>query len=143
AADETLLTTLQESAQVLAGEAGLTLQRIALGTEIDRRNSEAYFRTLVLHAADVILILDDDDHIRYASPSADALLGTTDLVGQSLPQLVARESAQAVHERLARVRGGDPDQGGDVWRVPRSDGEALVEASCRDLHGEPTVDGVV
>jgi diguanylate cyclase (GGDEF)-like protein/PAS domain S-box-containing protein len=143
AADETLLMTLQESAQVLAGEAGLTLQRIALGTEIDRRNSEAYFRTLVLHAADVILILDDEDNIRYASPSAAALLGTTDLVGRALPQLVAPQSARAVHERLGRVRGGGPDQGGDVWRVPRPDGEALVEASCRDLHGEPTVDGVV
>ncbi|MBX6748589.1 MAG: EAL domain-containing protein [Micromonosporaceae bacterium] len=143
AAEEPYLVTLQESAQVLADQAGLTLQRVWLNAEIDKRNREAYFRTLVLNAADVILILDADDRIRYASPSAATLFRSADLVGMSLPDLVAEESVPAVSERLARIRAGEGDPGGPVWRVGRPEGEALVEATCRDLRDEPTVAGVV
>jgi PAS domain S-box/diguanylate cyclase (GGDEF) domain len=143
AAEEPYLVSLQEAAQVLADQAGLTLQRVWLTEEIDKRNREAYFRTLVLNAADVILILDDDNRIRYASPSAVTLFRSADLVGVSLPELVAEESAPAVSERLARIRAGEGDPGGPVWRVGRPEGEALVDATCRDLRNEPTVTGVV
>ena len=144
AADEAVLANLQESAQVLADQTGLTLQRVLLSAEIDRRNSEAYFRTLVLNAADVILILDDADRVRYASPSAAALFEGADLRGEALPELVAQESGPVVRGRLTRIRDGASDEGGPAWRVPRPGaGEALVEARCRDLRGEPTVDGVV
>jgi diguanylate cyclase (GGDEF)-like protein/PAS domain S-box-containing protein len=143
AAEEPFLVSLQDAAQVLADQAGLTLQRVWLTDEVDKRNREAYFRTLVLNAADVILILDDDNRIRYASPSAATLFRSADLVGASLPDLVAEESASAVVERLARIREGAGDPGGPVWRVGRPEGEALVEATCRDLRGEPTVNGVV
>jgi len=143
AAEEPFLVSLHESAQVLADQAGLTLQRVWLTEEIDKRNREAYFRTLVLNAADVILILDDDNRIRYASPSAATLFRSADLVGTSLPDLFGETSTSAVTERLARIRAGEGDPGGPVWRVGRPEGEALVEATCRDLRGEPTVNGVV
>jgi diguanylate cyclase (GGDEF)-like protein/PAS domain S-box-containing protein len=143
AAEEPFLVSLQDAAQVLADQAGLTLQRVWLTEEVDKRNREAYFRTLVLNAADVILILDDDNRIRYASPSAATLFRSTDLVGAPLPDLVAEESASAVVERLARIREGEGDPGGPVWRVGRPEGEALVDATCRDLRDEPTVNGVV
>jgi len=144
AGDEALLATLQESAQVLAGQAGLTLERIALSDEIDRRNSEAYFRTLVVNTADVILILDPDERVRYASPSAADLFGTTELTGIALTDLVEPDSRDEVRRRLAHCRDGARDSDGQVWRVGRATrGEALVEATCRDLRGEPTVDGVV
>jgi diguanylate cyclase (GGDEF)-like protein/PAS domain S-box-containing protein len=144
AAEETALVALQESAQVLAGQVGQTLQRIALSAEVDRRNSEAYFRTLVLNTADVILILDLADRVRYASPSAASLFETTDLTGAALPHLVETPSVAEVRRRLDRVRAGEPDYHGEEWHVRRpSAGEALVEASCRDLRHEPTVDGLV
>ena len=73
ASDEVSLVALQEATQVLANQAAMALERIALSREIDRRNSEAYFRTLVLNTADVILIVDDEDRVRYASPSASTL----------------------------------------------------------------------
>ncbi len=144
AAEETVLVPLQEAASVLAGQAGQTMQRIALTAEINRRDSEAYFRTLVLNTADVILILDMADRIRYASPSAGALFETDDVTGAALDHLVEPASRHEVHKRLSRVRRGEPDQRGLEWQVrrPRA-GEALVEATCRDLRGEPTVDGVV
>lgn len=144
AAEEAVLATLQESAQVLAGLAGLTLQRITLDTEIDKRNSEAYFRTLVLNATDVILILDDDYRIRYSSPSAKTLFGDRDIRGTPLPDLMSPSGAAEVRRRLAQLGAEENGAGGPVWRMPReADGEALVEATGRDLRGEPTVNGIV
>ena len=58
--------------EVLAGQVALALERIALSHEVTRRNSETYFRTLVQNTSDVILIVDDEDRIRYASPSRRA-----------------------------------------------------------------------
>jgi diguanylate cyclase (GGDEF)-like protein/PAS domain S-box-containing protein len=144
AASETSLVALQEAAQVLAAQAGLTLQRIALSREVDQRNSEAYFRTLVLNTADVILVVDAADRIKYASPSAANLFEADDLRGAALPHLVGQASIDEVRRRMERVRAGEPDQRGVEWHVNRpSAGEALVEASCRDLRGEATVDGLV
>ena len=103
AADEVALVGVQEAAQILATQAALALERIALGEEIGRRNSEAYFRTLVLNTADVILIVGDDDQIRYASPSARALFGSDQLDGTPLPMAFAKESLVEVDRRPARA----------------------------------------
>ncbi len=144
AASEASLVALQEAAQVLAAQAGLTLQRIALSREVDQRNSEAYFRTLVFSTADVILVVDAADRIRYASPSAANLFEADDLRGAALPHLFGPASVDEVRRRLERVRAGEPDKRGVEWHVHRpSAGDALVEASCRDLRGEPVVDGLV
>ncbi|GAA1512555.1 hypothetical protein GCM10009827_028640 [Dactylosporangium maewongense] len=144
AADEVTLVGVQEAAQILATQAALALERIALGEEIGRRNSEAYFRTLVLNTADVILIVGDHDQIRYASPSAHALFGSDELDGTPLPMAFAKESVVEVDRRLHELRTRGVDRPGDDLRVVGADGRpALVEATFRDLRGEPTVGGVV
>lgn len=144
AAAEAALVALQEAAQVLAAQAALALERIALSDEIDRRNREAYFRTLVLSTADVILIVDDHNRIQFASPSATTLFGTTHLIGADLAELVEPDSAVDVCRRLDAVRNGCADYHDRDWAV-RCGGHrrALVEVSCRDLRHEPTVNGVV
>jgi PAS domain S-box-containing protein len=143
-AEEIALVDLQDAAQVLATQAALAIERISLSAEIDRRNSEAYFRTLVLNTADVILIVDDDDQVRYASPSASTLFLSTELTGRALPDLVEADSVAEVRWRLTRVRAGQPDHNGRDWRVRQPDGgTAQVEVSCRDLRGEPEVAGLV
>jgi PAS domain S-box-containing protein len=143
-AEELALVDLQDAAQVLANQAALAIERIRLSAEVDRRNSEAYFRTLVLNTADVILIVDDDDRVRYASPSASSLFLSTGLTDSPLPELVEGDSAAEVRWRLARVRAGQPDHNGRDWRVRQPDGgTAQVEVSCRDLRAEPSVAGLV
>ncbi|UWZ33714.1 EAL domain-containing protein [Dactylosporangium roseum] len=144
AADEVLLVGLQEAAQILATQAAMALERITLGDEIVRRNSEVYFRTLVLNTADVILIVGADDRVRFASPSAHALFGTVDLVGTPLPLVFAAGSASVVDRRLHEVRTRNAGRLGDDLTVIGPDGTpALVEATFRDLGDEPTVSGVV
>ncbi|MEV8515311.1 EAL domain-containing protein [Dactylosporangium sp. NPDC051484] len=143
AADEVMLVGLHDAAQILATQAAMALERIALGEEIGRRNSEAYFRTLVLNTADVILIVGADDLVRYASPSAQALFGS-DLVGTALLSAFAGGSAIEVERRLHEVRTGGADRPGEDLRVTGADGRpALVEAAFRDLRDEPTVRGLV
>jgi PAS domain S-box-containing protein len=143
AAEEVDLVAVQESVQVLATQAAMAVERITLSAEIDRRNSEAYFRTLVLNTADVILIVDDDDRIRYASPSAATLFVVEDPTRWVLTDLVDEGSAAEVRSRLTRVRSGQPDRGGRDWLVPQPDGQmAQVEASCRDLRADATVGGM-
>jgi len=144
AAAETSLVGLQEAALVLATQAALAFDRIALSSEIDRRNSEAYFRTLVLNTADVILIVDDADRIKYASPSAQTVFRTAALDGVDVADLVEAESVDDIRLRLHAVRLGDTDRHERDWRVRRpGDRHALVEASVRDLRTEPTVAGLV
>ncbi|MET7395402.1 bifunctional diguanylate cyclase/phosphodiesterase [Dactylosporangium sp. NPDC005572] len=136
AAAEPVVVALQEALPVLAGQAASMLDHITLNREINKRESEAYFRTLVLGATDVILIVDDDNRITYASPAAGPVLGHPDLTGTSLLDLVEPADDTepvAVHGEEAVT-----------WRVRRADGALIVaEVAVRDLRSEPTVGGLV
>src|SRR2546429_8411599 len=84
AADTPELAGLHWSVEALAAKAALALERIALAGEINRRAGEEYFRTLVQSTPDMILILDEGNLIRYASPSAGAGFGTPKPTGGNL-----------------------------------------------------------
>jgi diguanylate cyclase (GGDEF)-like protein/PAS domain S-box-containing protein len=150
AADEAPLVDLQEAAPVLAGQAASILSTFALNREIDRRNSEAYFRTLILNATDVILIVDAVGIIKYASPSAHVVFGTDELTNIDVITLVEPGHRPAAAATLHAALAGDPapadaDAAGDQqWIVQRPDGERVeVELTVRDLRHESTVDGLV
>ncbi|WP_203898522.1 putative bifunctional diguanylate cyclase/phosphodiesterase [Virgisporangium aliadipatigenens] len=145
AADETALVGLQESVPVLAGQAASMLDQFALNREIGRRNSETYFRTLILNAADIILIVDDNNRITYASPSAQPLFGLENPVGADLIDLVAVAGRHDVEQALDVVRTHlhGPNEV-EHWTVAHADGSAIeVEVTVRDLRHEPTVEGLV
>jgi diguanylate cyclase (GGDEF)-like protein/PAS domain S-box-containing protein len=144
AADEAVLVALQPPLEVLASQAALALQRIALTAEINERRSEEYFRTLVQNSSDVVLILDGS-RIRYASPSAAAVFGMSDLRGAVLESILHPDDRALAGQILELVRVGvDEAVGGGDWRVQRAGGSTVqVEASCRDLRRDPTVHGLV
>lgn len=137
------LSETRGSLEILASHAGLALDRIALRQKVVRRESEAYFGTLVRNASDVILILEDDDTIRYASPSAATVFGTSDLVGVPLPDLVDPRDRQRAARELTAVRDKGPRATHDHWWVRRRDGRAEVDVRCSDFREEPTVGGLV
>jgi diguanylate cyclase (GGDEF)-like protein/PAS domain S-box-containing protein len=144
AAPEAALLALPGSLEVLTSQAGLALDRIALTDEVNRRNSEAYFRTLVHNTSDVIVIVDDDDRIRYVSPSAATVFGTDALVGVRLDALVTVAERARLGEMLQQVRAGMSAQARVDYQAQRSNGTSLqVEVDCRDLRDDPTVGGVV
>ena len=77
--------------------------RRALGQEVIRRGSEAYFRTLVQDTSDAILIIGDDGKVRYATPSATSIFGDVS-VGVYLWDLVKDDERDEVARALMRMR---------------------------------------
>ena len=113
------LNALRPRLEVLATQAAFTLERIRLNKENIRHTSESYFRTLVQNSTDVILIVDDDNRIRYASPSAGSVFGTIALTGVELPGLVAQGDRDAAERLLMRARAGVPGTLASEASTPR------------------------
>jgi diguanylate cyclase (GGDEF)-like protein/PAS domain S-box-containing protein len=138
------LAELAGTFEVLARQAALVVERVVLSGEVIRRNSEAYFRTLVHDTSDVILIVDDAGRIRYATPSARSIFGDVPVDGEYLWDLVQPDEREEIARALAEMRAG---QGGDIdedWRITARDGSYVeVEVRCSDLRREPTVGGLV
>jgi len=126
------------------GQIEVVLQRIGLTGEVIRRDSEAYFRTLIQNASDVILIVDSDDRITYASPSAETVLGHSDLSGTPLGSLIALSHHTVLRETLAAIRAGrDQSESTDLAVLHSDDRLLQVECTGRDLRDDPTVRGLV
>jgi diguanylate cyclase (GGDEF)-like protein/PAS domain S-box-containing protein len=139
AGSEDELAGLRDSLEILAGQAALALARVLLDQEIRRRDSEAYFRTLVHNAADVIMIVDDAARIRYASPSAGRLFGGRELTGAALDDLVDLARADGARAVLSGAEPGPVD-----WLIETGAGAGTaVEVRSDDLRSDETVGGVV
>ncbi|MFF9238939.1 aminotransferase class I/II-fold pyridoxal phosphate-dependent enzyme [Streptomyces sp. NPDC014801] len=143
AAPERRLSEVRGALEILASHAGLAVERVALRQEIVRRESEAYFRTLVRNASDVILIVDDDTTVRYASPSARAVFGRADLTGTALRELVAPGDRDRVDRTLGVLGRHGRQEAHDHWWVLRGDTRVEVEVRCSDLRQDTTVGGLV
>ncbi|WP_373432167.1 putative bifunctional diguanylate cyclase/phosphodiesterase [Streptomyces afghaniensis] len=143
AGSERQLTEMRGSLELLASHTGLATERIALRREVIHKESEAYFRTLVHNASDVILIINDDTTVRYASPSARTVFGSAALTGTRLPDLVEPRERDRVARTLTDPRSSGRQEAYDLWRVVRDTDRIEVEVRCRDLRLDPTVGGLV
>ncbi|WP_127500808.1 putative bifunctional diguanylate cyclase/phosphodiesterase [Actinoplanes solisilvae] len=138
-----VLREMAPSIEVFLGKFEVVMQRIGLTSEVNRRDSEAYFRTLIQNASDVILIVDGDDLITYASPSADTVLGHADLAGTPLGSLIALSHHTALRETLKAIRAGHETEATDLAVLRADDRLLQVECTGRDLRDDPTVRGLV
>ncbi|GAA0528470.1 hypothetical protein GCM10010172_06350 [Paractinoplanes ferrugineus] len=144
AAPGNLLRDMADTFAALTAQVQVVLERITLTGEVNRRDSEVWFRTLIQNASDVILIITDEDHIRYASPSAATVLGHENLAGSSLSALVAVSHHRTMNDVLAAVRAGRGTAGAPDLTVLCADGRLIqVEVDGRDLRADPTVGGLV
>jgi len=148
-ADEATLSTMKAPLEVLTAQATLALERIALTDEVNRRKSEDYFRTLVQNTADVILIVEEHNVVRYASPSAASVFGDQTVVGMSLDTLLNIDDQDRGDGLIGLLRrraltAATADEASVERVVKRPDGQVVrVEASSRDLTDDATVQGVV
>ncbi|HEX8211461.1 MAG TPA: EAL domain-containing protein [Longimicrobium sp.] len=110
------------------------------------RESDAYFRSLVENARDVIHVINEDGTTRYITPSVKRLLGFSpeELIGRMALDLVHpddRESAMAAL-RLDRYAPGAGR--GLEFRVGHRDGSwRIFEGVGTNLLDDPTVRGVI
>jgi diguanylate cyclase (GGDEF)-like protein/PAS domain S-box-containing protein len=143
--EQRTLADLAATLEILAHQVALAVERIMLREEVTRRGNEAYFRTLIQDTSDVILIVDDDGKVRYATPSAASIFGDIAVAGAYLWDLVAdghRDELVAVL-RQAWTVGGFSSRYVDR-RIARRDGVAVrVQVRASDLRADPTVAGLV
>lgn len=138
------LHLLRPSFDALMTQGAMAIERINLTDEVNRRRSEDYFRTLIRSTSDVILIVDENEAIQYASPSATSVFGWPDLVGMPMLSLIAGTDHAALQDLLARTKTGHGHHEGTDLTGVRADGRLLqVECGGRDLRADATVAGLV
>ncbi|UQU63554.1 PAS domain S-box protein [Couchioplanes caeruleus] len=126
--------------EVLAGQAALALDRIALVEAVGRRDSDLYLRAVIRNTADLMLVIDEDQVIRYASPALKKLLGTDGLPPfATLPDIVHPDDSSQVRRALREEGDGILHC---ALRRP-DDTQILVEATYRDLRKDRLVQGFV
>ena len=134
------LTATRDTLEVLAGQAALALDRITLVEAVGRRDSDLYLRAVIRNSADIMVVIEEDQRIRYASPSLRELLGADDLPPlATLDDLVHPDD----RDRLRQAFRGSGD-GVLCCSLVRADGsQVLVEATYRDLREDRLVQGFV
>ena len=145
--EQRTLADLAATLEILAHQVALAVDRIMLREEVIRQGNEAYFGTLVQDTSDVILIVDDDGKVRYATPSATSIFGDIAVAGAYLWDLVAdgrrdelaRDPQPGVgHRRL------QPPLRGPADHPPRRRGRPGPDPGpASDLRADPTVAGLV
>ena len=136
-------SSLLPTLEIISGQTLLALERIRMSYKLVKYARERHFVALVENATDVILIVDDRNRIRYASPSARNLFDKSTIRGASLFDLVDESDQPGAKDLLRRVRSNRSGGSAD-WTVRKADGgHALTEVTCRDLRGEDSVRGVV
>lgn len=144
-ADRRVLLIARDAVEVLAAEARLALERIRLTEAINRRDSDDYLRTVIQNTSDVVLVVDEDYTIRYASPELGRELGLPLPPSGRLSDLVTDDELTGIELTIAQARDNSgPDGVRDTWNLRRANGSrVVVEVSCRDLRDDRMVRGYV
>jgi PAS domain S-box-containing protein len=136
------LTATRDVLEVLAGQAALALDRISLVAAVSRRDSDAYLSAVIQNTVDVMLVIDDDQRVRYASPALATLLGAELAPFAMLSDVVHPDDYPPVEQALLNA-GGTTD-GLVSCTLRRADGtQTPVELAFRDLRADPLVQGFV
>ena len=109
-------------------------------------DSEARFRALTEHGADVVTILDSHWRVRYRTPSAERVFGYRpgELDEHSILELVHPDDAPRAAEAIAAIVDTPQGSVGYKMRFRRKDGTwAHVEGVATNLLQDPAVRGVV
>ncbi|GIF76009.1 PAS domain-containing protein [Asanoa siamensis] len=143
--DHSVLTGLQDTLEVLASQAALALRRVGHTVETSRRERDAYLSAVSERTADVVILLDADEWIRYASPSMADLLNVSVPILSTWRDIIHRDDHGQVENTLDRARAALDGSGVNTeWTLRRSDGSWIqVEVNCRDLRNHPAVQGLV
>jgi PAS domain S-box-containing protein len=111
------------------------------------RQSEARFHALIQNAADLILVIDPDGVIQYASPSSERILGYTDqeFVGKKFNEWVHPEDLPLAVEALNRRRkiAGTSANSIAVRCMHKNGTWRVIEVLGTNLLAEPSIMGIV
>ena len=136
----------RDALAAVAAQAALALARVGLLEELERRDDDARFRSLVQHASDVITVVAGDGIVRYQARSVARVFGyrPAELVGRPLTQVLHPDDAAQAAAFLAHMAGrrhvGVPVE----WRWRHRDGSwRYAETVATNLLDDPNVGGLV
>ncbi|MBB4739455.1 PAS domain S-box-containing protein [Actinoplanes octamycinicus] len=129
-----------DALEMLAGQAALALDRVTLVEAVGRRDSDLYLRAVIRNTAELMVVIDVDQRIRYASPALRGVLGLDEL-----PPLATLDELVHPDDR-ARVRNALRSHGDGTVHCALQRGDEsqlLVELTYRDLREDRLVQGLV
>ncbi len=112
--------------------------------ELDRNRRR--FQTLIEHATDIIVLLDAQGRIAYASPSVERVLGyrPEGILGRSIREFVHAEDSERLKRNYARVIATPRKPFRGLYRFVSAEGDIkLLEVTVQNLLDSPDVSGVV
>ncbi len=130
----------------LAGQLSLGLNGVEVVEEMHQRRSNRRFRALVENSSDVVLVLDGDGAITFASPTVRRLLGRSEeqVQGVALLELVHRPDQVHIRRIVAAPTSSLGTQSSTEVRLLHGSGELRwFELEARDLSDEDEVQGIV
>lgn len=140
------LTVLQ-SLETLASTLSLALESAALTEDLLRRRSERRFRALVDNSSDIVLVINEEGLITFASPASHRLLGLTEQA------ILGSHPARWLHAEDWPILAGvldDSTPGTDSKndtlevRFQHVDGTyRWFELRSQDLTSDPEIEGIV
>ena len=110
------------------------------------RHREAYFRSLIENASDIILLLSDDGSIRYGSPSVERLLGykVDSLLGQNISTFIHSDDTAMVMNALAQsAQNPGPGSSIEFQMQDQTGSWRMLEAVSNNLLEDAEIAGVV
>ena len=130
---------------VLVGETGAAVAGRLRTSEAALRSSEQRWRSLVLNASDMIVVLDARGVVQYATPAAGRLFGyPEDTAGLQVLDLLHPDDVDFVVGRLTNAVDRTGARELIEFRVARADGAYVwVECLGTNLLDEPSVHGIV
>ena len=136
-----------DSLVTLADQVVLALESIDHSGELAEQRSQLRLASLIQNASDVIAIVDQTAHVRYASPSAIRVLGHTPagLQDSQLSSLARPADGERLLAKLALViASGQTNPASLELELCRADGRWIqVDAHLSNLVGDPHVGGIV
>jgi PAS domain S-box-containing protein len=115
-------------------------------TEAALQESEALIRAHLRHSSDVLVVLDADGCIRYASPSVEPALGydVNEHIGRNAFDFIHPEDRQRVTGSFSHVLGREGRLEPIEFRLRHADGRwRWFEATAINLLHDPGVRGIV
>ncbi len=120
---------------------------VATVRALTERRGQDRLAAMVEHSSDVVMLVDDDGDIRYASPGLTSTLGhrASDWISRPMIDLVVNDDRAAAEQQLQNLIG--LGSGGTVKfeaSLVRVDGQRRrMEATIANLIGGEAVDGIV
>jgi PAS domain S-box-containing protein len=138
------LSITRDALEVLAGQAALALDRIALVAAVSLRDSDHYLRAVIQSTSEIMLVTDDDHRIRYASPALSTLLGAELPPFALVSDLVHPDDRGMLDRALDADEHDDPAGDRIYCTLQRPDGTQVpVAGTLRDLRRDRLVQGFV